>query len=84
MNVSILLILLLVGALATFFSGEKLASKVALFFSVAIFGYALMLLNRLNIGYDISYLSPWIANPKVFLILEADGLSMAMVIIIYW
>lgn len=81
MNVLLLLILLLVGALATFLAGDKLASKVALFFSVAIFGYALVLLNRLNIGYDISYLSPWIANPKVFLILEADGLAMAMVLL---
>ena len=81
MNVLLLLILLLVGALATFFAGDKLASKVALFFSVAVFGYALTLLNQLNIGYDISYLSPWIENPKVFLILEADGLSMAMVVL---
>jgi NADH-quinone oxidoreductase subunit M len=81
MNVSILLILLLVGAVATFFSGNKLASKVALFFSVAIFGYALMLLNRFNIGFDISYLTPWIVNPNVSMILEADGLSMAMVLL---
>ena len=81
MNVSILLILLLVGALATFFSGNKLASKVALFFSLAVFGYALMLLNRLNIGYDISYISPWIVNPNVSMILEADGLAMAMVLL---
>ena len=81
MNVSILLILLLIGALATFLAGDKLASKVALFFSVAIIGYALMLLNQLNIGYDISYRSSWIANPNVFMILHADGLSMAMVIL---
>jgi len=81
MNVLLLLILLLVGALATFFAGDKLASKVALFFSVAIFSYALMLLNQFNIGYDVSYISPWISNPKVFMILQADGLSMAMVIL---
>ena len=81
MNVSILLILLLVGALATFLAGDKLASKVALFFSLAVFGYSLMLLNQMNIGYDISYTSPWISNPKIFLILQADGLSMAMVIL---
>jgi len=81
MNVLLLLILILVGALATFLSGDKLASKVALFFSVAIFGYAILLLNQFNIGYDISYLSPWIANPKVFMILEADGLAMAMVVL---
>jgi NADH-quinone oxidoreductase subunit M len=81
MNVSILLILLLVGAVATFFSGNKLASKVALFFSVTTFGYALMLLNQFNIGFDISYLSPWIVNPNVSMILEADGLAMAMVLL---
>ena len=81
MNVSILLILLLVGALATFLAGDKLASKVALFFSVAVFGYALLLLNQFNIGYDISYISPWISNPNVFMILQADGLSMAMIIL---
>lgn len=81
MNVSILLILLLVGAIATYFSGDKLASKFALFFSIVTFGFALNLLNRFNIGYDISYLSPWIKNPNISVILEADGLSMVMLIL---
>jgi NADH-quinone oxidoreductase subunit M len=34
MNVSLILIILLVGAFATYFAGDKLASKVALFLAL--------------------------------------------------
>jgi NADH-quinone oxidoreductase subunit M len=34
MNVSLILIILLVGAFATYFAGDKLASKVALLFGL--------------------------------------------------
>jgi len=42
MDVTTILLLLLVGALATFISGDKLASKVALLFSLSAFGLVLV------------------------------------------
>ncbi len=50
MDVTTILILLLVGAIATYFSGDKLASKVALLFSVATLGVSLYLLNQFSNG----------------------------------
>lgn len=55
MDISYLLILLLVGSLATYFSGDKLASKVALLFSVASFGFSLYFLNLFNIGENLDF-----------------------------
>lgn len=81
MDVTTLLILLLIGAVATLFSGDKLASKVALLFSLVAFGLSINLLLQFNQGTDIGFVSNWIANPKVALALKADGLSMAMVLL---
>ncbi|MFN3753011.1 NuoM family protein [Flavobacterium sp.] len=81
MDVTTLLLLLLVGAIATFFAGDKLASKIALVFSLAALGLSLYLLNLLNQGADIGFTGSWIANPKVALAFKADGLSMAMVLL---
>jgi NADH-quinone oxidoreductase subunit M len=81
MDVTTLLLLLLVGAIATYFSGDKLAPKVALVFSLAVLGISLNLLNLHNQGIEISYLGNWIENPKVYLAFHADGLSLAMVLL---
>jgi len=81
MDVTTLLILLLIGAVATLVSGDKLASKVALLFSLVAFGLSINLLLRFNQGTEIGFVSNWIANPKVALALKADGLSMAMVLL---
>ena len=54
MDVSFILITLLVGAFATYFSGDKLASKVALFFGLSTFGVSLALLNQFNQGENIN------------------------------
>lgn len=81
MDVTTLLILLLIGAVATLVSGDKLASKVALLFSLVAFGLSINLLLQFNQGTDIGFVSNWIANPKVTLALKADGLSMAMVLL---
>ena len=81
MDVTTLLILLLIGAVATLVSGDKLASKVALLFSLVAFGLSINLLLQFNQGTDIGFVSNWIANPKVALALKADGLSMAMVLL---
>ena len=81
MDISYLLIILLVGAFATYFSGDKLASKVALFFGLAAFGVSLALLNQFNQGENINVLLQWIAKPNIHFALNADGLSLAMVLL---
>jgi len=81
MNITTLLILLLAGAIVTLISGDKLASRVALLFSLVAFGFSLNLLFQFNQGTDISFVSNWIDNPKVAFALKADGLSMAMVLL---
>ena len=81
MNVSLILIILLIGAIATFLSGDKFASKVALLFSLAALGCASVLVNHFLGGIDISLNNPWIVQPNVSFALKADGLSLAMVLL---
>ena len=81
MNVSLILIILLVGALATFLAGDKLASKVALFFSLAAAGCSIVLLNHYNLGENISFINQWITQPNISFALKVDGLSMAMLLL---
>lgn len=81
MNVSLILIILLVGAFATFLAGDKLASKVALFFSLAAAGASIVLLNHYNLGENISFINQWITQPNISFALKADGLSMAMLLL---
>ncbi len=81
MNVSLILIVLLIGALVTFVSGDKLASKVALFFSLVALGCTTILVNHYLGGVDISLNNPWILQPNVSFALKADGLALAMVLL---
>lgn len=81
MNLSLILIVLLIGALVTFVSGDKLASKVALFFSLAALGCTTVLVNHYLGGVDISLNNPWILQPNVSFALKADGLALAMVLL---
>ena len=81
MDISYLLIILLVGAIATFFAGDKLASKVALFFGLASFAISLVLLNQFNQGENINVLLQWISKPNIHFALNVDGLSLAMVLL---
>lgn len=81
MNVSLILILLLVGAIATFLSRDKFASKVALFFSLAALVCSSILVNQFLGGINISLSNPWILQPNVSFALKADGLSLAMVLL---
>ena len=81
MDVTTILLLLLVGAIATYFSGDKLASKVALLFGVASFGATIFVLNSFNAGQDVSFFSSWINEPKVSFALNADGLALIMVLL---
>ncbi|MFV5694454.1 complex I subunit 4 family protein [Flavobacterium sp. LB3P122] len=81
MNVSLILIILLVGAFATFLAGDKLASKVALFFGLAAAGCSIVLLNHYNLGENISFIKQWITKPTISFALKADGLSLAMLLL---
>lgn len=79
MDVSFILIILLFGAVATYFVGDKLASKAALIFSTAAFAATLYVIYRYNMGEKVSYLHTWIKRPRVLLNFSADSLSLAMV-----
>jgi NADH-quinone oxidoreductase subunit M len=81
MNVSLILILLLVGAIATFLSGDKFASKVALLFSLAALVCSSILVNQFLGGINMSLSNPWILQPNISFALKADGLSLAMVLL---
>ena len=81
MNVTLILILLLVGSFATYLAGDKLASKAALFFSVLALGCSIVLLNHFNAGENISFISQWITQPNISFALKADGLSLAMLLL---
>lgn len=81
MNVSLILIILLVGAFSTFLAGDKLASKVALFFGLVAAGASIVLLNHYNLGENISVINQWITQPNISFALKADGLSMAMLLL---
>lgn len=81
MNVSLILIILLVGAFTTYLVGDKFASKVALFFGLAALGCSIVLLNHYNLGEDISFINQWITKPNVSFALKADGLSLAMLLL---
>jgi proton-translocating NADH-quinone oxidoreductase chain M len=81
MNVSILLIILFVGAITTYLAGDKMASKVALFFSLSSLGCAILLLNQYNAGENISMIHQWINQPNISFALQADGLAIAMILL---
>lgn len=81
MNVSFILILLLFGAVATYFAGDKFAKKAALFFSVASTVFSVYILNCHNSGINKGFIQQWITNPNVFIALNVDGLSIAMVLL---
>ncbi|MWB95890.1 NADH-quinone oxidoreductase subunit M [Flavobacterium sp. GA093] len=81
MNVSLILIILLIGAFATYLVGDKLASKVALFFSLAALGCSVVLTNHFLAGESISLINAWITQPKISFALNADGLAIAMLLL---
>jgi NADH-quinone oxidoreductase subunit M len=81
MDVTTLLIILLAGSFATYLSGDKWASKVALLFGLIAFSSAIYLLNQYNLGSDVSYSKLWISNPKIYIAFNADGLALAMLLL---
>ena len=78
MDVSYILVILLFGAAATWFVGDKLASKTALFFSTAAFAATLYIIYRYSLGEGVSFSTIWLKRPLVYFGLQADGLSLTM------
>ncbi len=81
MDVTSILIILLFGTFATYFSGDKWAGKVALFFGLASFAATIMVLNQYLAGVDVNFMALWIKNPQVYFALQADGLAIAMLLL---
>ncbi|TGD58394.1 complex I subunit 4 family protein [Flavobacterium humi] len=81
MNVSFILILLLFGAIATYFAGDQLAKKVALVFSLASVAGSIYIFNQHMAGIDTNFRENWISNPNLFIALKVDGLSVAMLLL---
>lgn len=81
MDVSFILIILLFGTFATYFVGDKWASKAALIFSTAAFAATLYVIYLFNAGHTVSFMMPWIKNPYIYIGLQADGLSLSMLLL---
>ena len=81
MDISIVLIVLLVGALVTYLSGNKFASKIALVSSIAAFGATLLALNAFQAGDDLDVNLPWISQLNINFALHVDGLSLVMLLL---
>lgn len=81
MNIAIILVILLAGAFATYFSGNRFASKVAMLFAVVAAAFSVSILLNYNSVGTISYSVDWISNPNISFSLRADGLSIAMLLL---
>ena len=81
MNIAIILIIFLVGAIVTFLSGNRLASKVALIFSIAAAVFSVALLIQFTNGGELSYSVEWMKNPNINFSLQADGLGLTMILL---
>ena len=78
MNIAIILVILLVGVIVTYCSGNRFASKVAMIFGIAAAVFSVALLLQYLGGGDISFSTPWISKPSISFSLHADGLGMTM------
>lgn len=81
MDVSLILIILLFGTVATYFAGDQWASKAALVFSTVAFAATLYILYLYNNGMEVSYMHQWIRRPNIMLYFKADGLSLSMLLL---
>ena len=81
MDSSIVLIVLLVGALVTYLSGNKFASKIALVSSIAAFGATVLALNAYQAGENLDVNLPWISQLNINFALHVDGLSLVMLLL---
>lgn len=80
MNIVIILIILLGGAIFTYLSGNRFASKVAILFSVAAAVFSVALYLKYGAA-GATFSIDWISNPNISFSLKADGLAIAMVLL---
>jgi NADH-quinone oxidoreductase subunit M len=82
MDISFVLIILLFGAAATYFVGDKWASKAALIFSTAAFvATAYITYMYATHGTAASFIKVWVNSPNIILALQADSLSLTMLLL---
>ncbi len=81
MDISFVLIILLFGAAATYFVGNKWAAKAALIFSTAAFAAAIYVTCLFNQGEPVSFIQTWIEKPRIIIGFQADGLSLIMLLL---
>jgi len=81
MDVSFILIILLFGAAATYFVGDKWASKAALIFSTAALAATIYVTYRYYVGETVNFMYPWIKSPKITLFFIGDRISLTMVLL---
>lgn len=81
MDISFVLIILLFGAAASYFVGDKWASKAALIFSTAAFAATVYITYKYTGGASVSYLKTWVENPMIILGFQADALSLTMLLL---
>lgn len=81
MDISIVLIVLLVGAIVTYLSGNKFAPKITLVSSIAAFGVTLLCLNAYHAGENLDVNTSWITQLNINFALHVDGLSLVMLLL---
>ena len=81
MNIVAVLLVLLAGVVLTFVSGNKLAKKSALLFSVVTLLSSLCMLQGYLGGANVGALIPWVSYPHISLSFKIDGLALAMVLL---
>lgn len=81
MDVSFILIILLFGAAATYFVGDRWASKAALIFSFAALAASIYVTYRYAMGEGVNFAHGWIKSPNISLFFVGDGISLPMVLL---
>ena len=75
------MIIYLVGAIVTFLSGNRLASKTALLFSIAAAVFSVALMLQFMAGGELAYTVEWIKNPNINFSLQVDGLGLTLLLL---
>ncbi len=81
MDVTYLLVILLIGTLVTWLSGDKAAPKVALLSSIVALAVSLLLFNAHLGGVDTGFMAQWLDKPVIHFALTGDGLSLSMLLL---
>ena len=82
MNIALVLLILLVGAAVTYFSGNRLARITALLFAVASAVFSIAIYFKYGGTTGLDYSVQWISDPQIMFSLKADGLSIAMLLLL--